>query len=422
MMGQRKRLWTSEYVSMGHPDKVADQISDGILDAVLAEDPEGRVACEVLVATGLVVVAGEITTRARVEYAEVARRTLRDIGYNDPTMGFDADNCSVLVCVNKQSPDISQGVTASTNSDGEQGAGDQGLMMGYACTDTPELMPLPIMLARHLIEAVTRARQTGRLPWLRPDGKSQVTIEYDGDRAVRIATVVLSNQHREDVTNDKLRSELIALAKQTLPAGLLDDRTQYLVNPTGRFVIGGPKGDCGLTGRKIIVDTYGGWASHGGGAFSGKDPSKVDRSAAYCARWMAKNVVAAGLAERCTIQLAYVIGRADPTNLYVDTQGTGKVADERIEELLRRHFPLKPAAIIETLKLKRPVYQETARYGHFGRTGPGYTWESTDLAAKLKRDASGEPARGASGPAASRTEKTDKKSKVGAGRAPGRAR
>lgn len=379
-------LFTSESVSEGHPDKVADGISDAILDANLAQDPRARVACETLVSTGLVVVAGEITSKAVVNFADVAREKIREIGYTDPELGFSADSCAVMVSIDRQSPDISQGVTAGEGLFKEQGAGDQGMMFGYACDETRELMPMPIMFAHRLTRALAKARKSGKLPFLRPDGKSQVTIEYRDGRPVRVDTVVVSTQHSPDVSYKKLRDAVIAeIVKKELPAKLLKD-TRYLINPTGRFVIGGPHGDSGLTGRKIIVDTYGGMGRHGGGAFSGKDPSKVDRSAAYMARYVAKNVVAAGLARRCEIQLAYAIGYADPVSVHVDTFGTGTVADQKIVKAVKAVFGLKPAEIIKTLKLLRPIYQATASYGHFGRTTDldAFTWERVDKVKALQ--------------------------------------
>ncbi|MBN2491725.1 MAG: methionine adenosyltransferase [Planctomycetes bacterium] len=384
-----RRLFTSECVSMGHPDKVADQISDALLDAFLAGDPESRVAVETLVTTGMAMVAGEVTTRAHVDVPDVVRGTVREIGYFRPEYGFDAERCAVLVHLDKQSPDIAQGVDAAQSIHREQGAGDQGMMFGFATRETPELMPLPIQLARRLIDRLVALREGGGIGWLRPDAKSQVTVEYDGDRAVRVPTVVVSTQHDPEVTHEAIRAAVIEeVIRPVIPAELIDaaDFT-CLVNPTGRFVTGGPQGDCGLTGRKIIVDTYGGWVPHGGGAFSGKDPSKVDRSASYAARWVAKNVVAAGLAERCLVQVAYAIGIAEPVSLLLDTQGTGQISEERLAGLVRDHFSLKPAAIIEALHLKQPIFKATARFGHFGRDGDGYPWERTDRAEALRRAA-----------------------------------
>jgi S-adenosylmethionine synthetase len=387
-MPAKNFLFTSESVSMGHPDKMADQISDAILDAMIAQDPRSRVACETLVATGLVVIAGEVTTRAVVEIPALAREVIRDIGYTSSEMGFDADTCGVLVALGRQSPDIAQGVNENDGLHKEQGAGDQGLMFGYACDETPELMPMPIQLAHELVAKLAELRQTGEIGWLRPDAKSQVTIQYVDGRPTRVHAIVISTQHSERVSYDKIRQTVIdRLIKQVVPAQYLDERTIYHVNPTGRFVVGGPMGDAGLTGRKIIVDSYGGMGRHGGGAFSGKDPSKVDRSAAYAARYVAKNVVAGGLAKRCEVQVAYAIGVAEPVSISVDTFGTGRIPDEKIEGLIRKHFDLKPKSIIATLNLLRPIYRETARHGHFGRTGEGFTWERTDKADDLRRDA-----------------------------------
>jgi S-adenosylmethionine synthetase len=373
---------------MGHPDKMADQISDAVLDAMIEQDPSSRVACETLVSTGLVVVAGEITSSAIVDVQDVVRGTIRDIGYTSSEMGFDADTCSVLVSLDKQSADIAQGVEEGEGLHKEQGAGDQGLMFGYACDETPELMPLPIQMAHQLVAGLAEMRTSGEAAWLRPDGKSQVTVEYADGRPVRVSAVVISAQHDERVPYDRIKQAIVEqLIKKTIPAEFLDDRTKYHVNPTGRFVVGGPKGDCGLTGRKIIVDTYGGMGRHGGGAFSGKDPSKVDRSAAYAVRHVAKNVVAAELASRCEVQVAYAIGVADPVSVTVDTFGTGRVSDEKIAELVRAHFDLKPRSIIENLRLKRPIFRETACHGHFGRAGENFTWERTDKASALRADA-----------------------------------
>ncbi len=381
-------LFTSESVSEGHPDKVADQISDGVLDAVLAEDPTGRVACETLVSTGLVVISGEITTTAHVNYREIAQEVVKRIGYDDSEIGFDYKSCAVLVAINRQSPDIAQGVDRAFDDPLDQGAGDQGLMFGYACNETPTLMPLPIYYAHRIMERQAQLRKDGRLPWLRPDAKSQLTVRYEDGKPVAIDTVVVSTQHEPDLTHEQIREAVIEeIVKPVLPPELVRDGIKYLINPTGRFVVGGPHGDCGLTGRKIIVDTYGGAAHHGGGAFSGKDPSKVDRSAAYAARYVAKNVVAAGLADRCEVQVAYAIGVARPVSLMVNTFGTGRIDDERIEELIRRHFDLRPRAIIEMLDLRRPIYSKTAAYGHFGREEPEFTWERTDKAAVLRAEA-----------------------------------
>jgi S-adenosylmethionine synthetase len=372
-----RHLFTSESVSMGHPDKVADQISDSILDACLAQDPDSRVACEVLVTTGLCVVAGEITTRAHVDYAQVARETIQRIGYTNDDWGINGKTCAVMVALDRQSSDISQGVTRAEKEQDEQGAGDQGLMFGFACDETPVLMPAPIYYAHRLVERQAELRVAKTIPWLRPDAKSQVTIEYEGDRVARVHTVVLSTQHDGDVDQAVIRREVIEkIIKPVFPAGLLDAQTIYHVNPTGRFVIGGPHGDCGLTGRKIIVDTYGGMGRHGGGAFSGKDPSKVDRSAAYAARWVAKNIVAAGLARRCEVQVAYAIGVAKPLSVRVDTFGTGTAGDDVLVAALEKVFDLRPAKLIQALDLKRPIYARTAFHGHFGRDG--FSWEETN--------------------------------------------
>lgn len=381
-------LFTSESVSEGHPDKVADQISDSVLDAILAVDPKGRVACETLVSTGLVVISGEITTTAHINYREIAQEAVRRIGYNDSEIGFDYKSCAVLAAINRQSPDIAQGVNEGQGIDLDQGAGDQGLMFGYACNETPSLMPLPIYYAHRLMERQAEVRRDGRLTWLRPDAKSQLSVKYVDNKPVAIDTVVVSTQHGPEVSHAQLSEAVIEeIIKPVLPKELLSEKTRYLVNPTGRFVVGGPHGDCGLTGRKIIVDSYGGMARHGGGAFSGKDPSKVDRSAAYAARYVAKNVVAAGLADRCEVQIAYAIGVAKPVSLMVDTFGTGKIADEKIVDLIGKHFDLRPKGIIQTLNLLRPIYTKTAAYGHFGREEPEFTWESIDKAAALKADA-----------------------------------
>ncbi len=369
---------------MGHPDKLADQISDGVLDALFAQDPYSRVACETMVTTGMVVIAGEITTKAYVDMQKVVREVIRDVGYTDSPMGLSADHCSVLVAIDEQSPDIAMGVNDDASKGKDIGAGDQGLMFGYACNDTPELMPLPIALSHRILNRLTAARKAGEVNWLRPDSKSQVTVEYDGNTPVRIDTVVVSTQHSEDVTNETIRKYIIdKIIKPELPADLAGDDITYHINPTGRFVVGGPHGDCGLTGRKIIVDTYGGWGRHGGGAFSGKDPTKVDRSAAYMARYVAKNIVKSGLAERCEVQLAYAIGVTDPVSVYVDTEGTGTIEDSRICELVKELFPLSPSGIIKHLDLRRPIYRKTAAGGHFGRSEPEFTWEKTDMAKKL---------------------------------------
>ncbi len=402
--GFSKHLFTSESVSMGHPDKVADQISDAILDSLIAVDPDARVAAETLVTTGLIVLAGEVTVhnaaaeRALARVDETARETVREIGYTDPEIGFDSRSCAVLRALHSQSEDISQGVTEGKGLHREQGAGDQGLMFGFACNETRSLMPLPIQLAHRLVEALAVARESGRIKWLRPDGKSQVTVEYEEGKPCRLDTVVLSTQHTEEVVDprtrnmsDKARRILIEkIIKPVVMAEcptLWNNRIKFHINPTGRFVTGGPHGDSGLTGRKIIVDTYGGRGRHGGGAFSGKDPSKVDRSASYMARYIAKNVVAAKLADACEVQLAYAIGVAEPVSVLVDTQGTGRIGEESLSKIIRDVFPLTPKGIIKELKLKRPIYKETARHGHFGRTGPGFTWERTDKAAVLKKAA-----------------------------------
>ena len=381
----RSFIFTSESVSEGHPDKVADQISDAVLDALLAQDPKSRVACETMVSTGFVALAGEITTNAVVNYQEIARKTIEEIGYNSSEMGFDFKSCAVLVSLDKQSADIAMGVNEGEGTYQEQGAGDQGLMFGYACDETPELMPLPISLSHKLVEELAKLRKSGELPFLRPDSKSQVSVEYVGNEPKRITAVVVSTQHDDNVTTEDLRAQIKAkLIDKLLPADMVDKDTKYYINPTGRFVIGGPMGDCGLTGRKIIVDTYGGMGRHGGGAFSGKDPSKVDRSAAYMSRYVAKNIVAAGLAKRAEVQLAYAIGVAEPVSVYVNTFGTAVIAEEKIEELVREHFPLKPRGIIEHLELLQPIYRKTAAYGHFGREDQGFRWEDTDKAAALK--------------------------------------
>jgi S-adenosylmethionine synthetase len=378
-------FFTSESVSEGHPDKVADQISDAILDAILEQDPTARVAAETLCNTGLVVLAGEITTTANVDYIHVARDTLRHIGYDNTEYGIDYKGCAVLVAYDKQSPDIAQGVDKAHDDGLDQGAGDQGLMFGYAVDETPELMPLPIHLSHRLVERQADLRRDGRLNWLRPDAKSQVTLRYVDGKPDSIDTIVLSTQHSPDISLEKLREAVIEeIIKPVLPKELIKGEIKYLVNPTGRFVIGGPQGDCGLTGRKIIVDTYGGAAPHGGGAFSGKDPSKVDRSAAYAGRYVAKNIVAAGLATRCLVQISYAIGVAQPTSVMVSTFGTGKVSDEKISELVSAHFDLRPKGIVKMLNLLRPIYRKTAAYGHFGREEPEFTWEATDKAAALK--------------------------------------
>ena len=381
-------FFTSESVSEGHPDKVADQISDAIVDAILAQDKHSRIAAETLCNTGLVVLAGEITTAANVDYIQVARDTLKRIGYDNTEYGIDYKGCAVLVAYDKQSPDIAQGVNKAYDDGLDQGAGDQGLMFGYACRETDVLMPLPIYLSHRIVERQSQLRHDGRLPWLRPDAKSQVTIKYVDSKPHSIDTVVLSTQHAPEMTLEDIREAAIEeIIKPILPKELIKGEIKYLVNPTGRFVIGGPQGDCGLTGRKIIVDTYGGAAPHGGGAFSGKDPSKVDRSAAYAGRYVAKNIVAAGLADKCLIQISYAIGVAQPTSVMVTTYGTGKISDEKIAELVKRHFDLRPKGIVQMLDLLRPIYQKTAAYGHFGREEPEFKWENTDKAAALRADA-----------------------------------
>ena len=383
-MASGKYLFTSESVSMGHPDKLADQISDGVLDAILAQDPQSRVACETMVTTGIAIVAGEITTRAIVDYSDVVRKVIREVGYTDDHWGIAADTCAVMVTIDKQSPDIAQGVNEDTTKGKEIGAGDQGLMFGYACRDTEELMPLPIALAHRIIQRLTEARQNGEVSWLRPDSKSQVTVEYEGHTPVRVDTVVVSTQHAPEVTHEEIRDFIIKrIVNPSLPQHLVSGAIKYHINPTGRFVVGGPHGDCGLTGRKIIVDTYGGWGRHGGGAFSGKDPTKVDRSAAYMARHVAKNIVASGLADRCEVQLAYAIGVSDPVSVHVDTEGTGQIDDARICEIVRKCFPLSPSGIISYLNLRRPIFRKTAAGGHFGRQDADFTWESTAKAAEL---------------------------------------
>jgi len=383
-----RTVFTSESVSMGHPDKMCDQISDAILDAMLAQDPGSRVACETLTTTGLVVIAGEVTTKARVDLAPLARSVIQDIGYTDSDMGFDAGTCGVMVALGQQSPDISQGVSVGEGLHKEQGAGDQGMMFGFACDETPELMPAPIRFAHRLMEVQREKFESGEIGYLRPDAKSQVSVEYDGDRPVRIPTVVLSTQHDPDVSYDQLRKDVIdEILRPALPGDLLDHDTIFHVNPTGRFVVGGPMGDAGLTGRKIIVDTYGGMGRHGGGCFSGKDPSKVDRSAAYAARWVAKNLVAAGLARRCEVQLAYAIGVAEPVSIRVDSFGTGAHSEATLDQLIRKHFDLTPSGIIESLDLLRPIYRSTSYHGHFGRENAGLPWEETGKAEALRRDA-----------------------------------
>ncbi|MGD9033808.1 MAG: methionine adenosyltransferase [Desulfobacteraceae bacterium] len=378
-------LFTSESVTEGHPDKVADQISDHILDKMMEQDPKARVACETMVTTGMAVIAGEITTSAYVDMPEVVRETIKDIGYTNSSMGFDWETCAVISTIDKQSPDIAMGV----NGEGlfkEQGAGDQGLMFGYACTDTDVLMPMPIYLAHGITKRLAFVRKAGELPWLRPDGKSQVTVEYEDEKPARVHTVVIAAQHNPDVDHDTIQEAITeGVIKKVVPAKMLDDKTQYFVNTTGRFVVGGPLGDCGLTGRKIIMDTYGGFGYHGGGAFSGKDPSKVDRSSSYMCRYIVKNIVAAGLAEKCEIQIAYTIGRAEPVSVMVGAYGTGVVPSSELTEIVKKNFDLRPAAIIERLDLLRPIYRSTCNYGHFGRERPEFTWEKTDLIEDLKK-------------------------------------
>ncbi len=382
MSEKQRYLFTSESVSMGHPDKLADRISDGILDALLAQDPNSRVACETMVTTGIAIIAGEISTKAQVNYSQIVRDVINDVGYTDDHMGICGDTCAVMVSLDAQSPDIAMGVDAGENKD--VGAGDQGLMFGFACKDTPELMPLPIALSHRIINRITEARKNNEVSWLRPDSKAQVTIEYEGFTPVRVDTVVVSTQHAPDVDNATIREFVInKVITPSLPAELVKDEPTYHINPTGKFVIGGPHGDCGLTGRKIIVDTYGGWGRHGGGAFSGKDSTKVDRSAAYMARYIAKNIVAAGLAERCEVQLAYAIGVSEPVSVHVDTQGSGTIDDARLCELVREHFPLTPAGIIDHLQLRRPIFKATSAGGHFGRSEPEFSWELTDKADAL---------------------------------------
>ena len=381
-------LFTSESVSEGHPDKVSDQISDAVLDAILTHDINARVACETLCSTGLIVMSGEITTNASVDYNVIARETIKRIGYTSSDIGFDANTCAVLTAFNKQSPDIAQGVNRTKEQELDQGAGDQGLMFGYACNETPQLMPMPIHYAHRLVERQAELRRSGSLTWLRPDAKSQVSVNYKNGKPQSIETVVISTQHNPEISHADLTEAVVEeIIKPVIPKDMLDSNTRYLVNPTGRFVVGGPMGDCGLTGRKIIVDTYGGAAHHGGGAFSGKDPSKVDRSAAYAGRYVAKNVVAAGIASRCEVQMAYAIGVAHPVSLMVETFGTGKISDDKIAKLIERNFDLRPRAIIHSLNLLRPIYLKTASYGHFGRDEPEFTWEATDKAVQLSADA-----------------------------------
>ncbi len=387
-MSENNYFFTSESVSEGHPDKVADQISDAILDGLLAQDPASRVACETMVTTGMAVIAGEITTEAWVDIPQIVRDTIREIGYNSSDMGFDSQSCAILTSIDKQSADIAQGVNEGSGIDLDQGAGDQGLMFGYATNETEVLMPMPITLAHRLMKRQSEVRKAGRLPWLRPDAKSQVTIEYENKRPKRIDAVVISTQHSPDVDYEDLKAGVMEeIIKPILPADFIDKNTKYMINPTGRFVIGGPVGDCGLTGRKIIVDTYGGMGSHGGGAFSGKDPSKVDRSSAYMGRYVAKNLVAADIADEIEVQIAYAIGISQPVSINVNSFGTGKIADGEIKKLILRHFDLRPKAIIQHLDLLRPIYKKTAAYGHFGRERAEFTWENTDKAAALKSDA-----------------------------------
>jgi len=392
-----KRLFTSESVTEGHPDKMCDQISDAILDAIFEQDPQARVACETAVTTGMVLVMGEISTQCYVDIPKVVRNTIREIGYDRAKYGFDCDTCSVLTSIDEQSADIAMGVDKALEAKaGEMneeqiqaiGAGDQGMMFGFACDETPELMPMPIMLAHKLAQKLSEVRKNGTVDYFRPDGKSQVTVEYDGDKPVRVDTIVISTQHSADVSHETIEKDILEyVIKPVIPAELLDSKTKYFINPTGRFVVGGPQGDSGLTGRKIIVDTYGGYARHGGGAFSGKDPTKVDRSAAYAARYVAKNIVAAGIATKCEVQLAYAIGVAWPVSILVDTFGTAVISEEKISELVSKHFDLRPAAIIKTLDLRRPIFKKTAAYGHFGREDSDFTWEKTDVADTLRKEA-----------------------------------
>jgi len=392
-----RKLFTSESVTEGHPDKICDQVSDAILDAIFTEDPMARVACETAVTTGLVLVIGEITTKCYVDIPKIVRNTIREIGYDRAKYGFDSDTCAVITSIDEQSPDIAMGVDKALEAkNGEMtdeqieaiGAGDQGMMFGFACDETPELMPMPISLAHKLCMRLSEVRKNGTLSYLRPDGKSQVTVEYEDDRPVRIDTIVVSTQHGPEISHETIERDIIEhVVKPVIPKELIDNKTRYLINPTGRFVIGGPQGDSGLTGRKIIVDTYGGYARHGGGAFSGKDPTKVDRSAAYAARYVAKNIVAAGIARKCEVQLAYAIGVAKPVSISVDTFGTGKIPEDEIVRLINKHFDLRPAGIIQSLNLRRPIYKKTAAYGHFGRNDKDFTWERTDKAEILKKDA-----------------------------------
>jgi S-adenosylmethionine synthetase len=387
-MEMKDFIFTSESVSEGHPDKVADQVSDAILDAILEQDPTSRVACETLVTTGMAVIAGEITTNAIIDYPKIVRETIKEIGYNDSAMGFDWETCAVLTSIDKQSPDIAQGVDEGQGLYKDQGAGDQGLMFGYACNETPELMPMSILLAHKLVKKLADVRKSGVLNFLRPDSKSQVSIQYIDDKPVHVDTVVISSQHTPDVSYETIKEGIIEeVIRKIIPLELMDAKTRFLINPTGRFVVGGPMGDCGLTGRKIIVDSYGGHGAHGGGAFSGKDPSKVDRSAAYMGRYVAKNLVAAGLCDKCEVQVAYAIGVAEPVSVMVDASGTGKIPSKRIAEIVREVFDLRPRAIIEELDLLRPIYRKTAAYGHFGRELPEFTWERTDKVALIREKA-----------------------------------
>jgi len=387
-MEKKEYIFSSESVSEGHPDKVADQISDAILDAIIAQDPKSRVACETMVTTGMAVIAGEITTSAVIDYSKIVRETIREIGYNDSQMGFDWETCAVLTSIDKQSPDISMGVTEGEGMFKDQGAGDQGIMFGYACNETDELMPMPILLSHQLVKRLSDVRKSGELHFLRPDSKSQVSVRYENDKPVYVDTVVISTQHTPDVSHDTIKEGIIdAVVRKVIPANLMDEKTRIFINPTGRFVVGGPMGDCGLTGRKIIVDTYGGAGRHGGGAFSGKDPSKVDRSAAYMGRYVAKNLVASGICEKCEVQVAYAIGVAEPVSIMVNTFGTGTVAESRIVQIIREVFDMRPRAIIEQLDLLRPIYKLTAAYGHFGRELPEFTWEKNDKADAIRSKA-----------------------------------
>ena len=387
-MKKGNHFFTSESVSMGHPDKIADQISDAVLDAILEQDPMSRVACETLVTTGMAMVAGEITTTAVIDVPHIVRQTIKDIGYCDSSMGFDYQTCAVLTTLDKQSPDIAQGVSEGEGLHSEHGAGDQGMMFGFACHETEEFMPFPICMSHRLVKRLAEQRQIGDLTYLRPDGKSQVTVEYEDSQPIRVDAIVISSQHAPDISHDQIKEDILEkVIKEVIPAKFLDDKTKYYINPTGRFVVGGPQGDCGLTGRKIIVDTYGGRARHGGGAFSGKDPSKVDRSAAYAARYVAKNIVAAGLADACEVQLSYAIGVAKPMSVLISTEHTAKIPESKIEELVDKHFDLTPKGIIDHLQLRRPIYRITASHGHFGRSEDSFTWEKTDKAEILRKEA-----------------------------------